>query len=348
MERALWTLLLPFTLANVALHARPGIPPDPDKERWASRSGITAWLIRLFCLSLTCTLVLTADRRRGRPHRLAVRRAGLPAAGSPARGSSSAEPLVAHGRPGARRRAAGATAPCWPVLGRRRLAHLPVRGARCRADPHHHAPARDGRRSQPAAARSPRSPRPTRCRTRRFWSGEGQLRRAAVLHLCVGAAVAAAVPVGAVLVMDPARGVRAVIAWPTVAAARRRGGDRRGGGRPALADPAQRGHPARPVEPRRRRAHRPGPGRDLHPPAAAGRARRHPAAAVPPAGRVRPCSRASPAACTDHSLPGYDGLVAWLATDQVLLLIAIGAVARSGRRALLRPGTGRACCCPSG
>ncbi|PWU59072.1 hypothetical protein DLE60_18440, partial [Micromonospora globispora] len=60
VERALWTLLLPFTLANVALHARPGIPPDPDRERWGSRSGITAWLIRLFCLSLTGTLVLAA------------------------------------------------------------------------------------------------------------------------------------------------------------------------------------------------------------------------------------------------------------------------------------------------
>ncbi|MGS2613517.1 hypothetical protein ACVCAH_03125 [Micromonospora sp. LZ34] len=59
VERALWTLLLPFTLANVALHARPEIPPDPDSERWRSRSGITAWLIRLFCLSMTGTLMLT-------------------------------------------------------------------------------------------------------------------------------------------------------------------------------------------------------------------------------------------------------------------------------------------------
>ncbi|WP_238162255.1 hypothetical protein [Micromonospora endolithica] len=59
VERALWTVLLPFTLANVALHARPGIPADPDTERWHSRSGIAAWLIRLFCLSLTGTLTLT-------------------------------------------------------------------------------------------------------------------------------------------------------------------------------------------------------------------------------------------------------------------------------------------------
>lgn len=47
VERALWTVLLPFTLANVALHARPDIPPDPSTERWAGRSGLAAWLIRL-------------------------------------------------------------------------------------------------------------------------------------------------------------------------------------------------------------------------------------------------------------------------------------------------------------
>ncbi|MEU7865072.1 hypothetical protein AB0B91_66155, partial [Nonomuraea sp. NPDC049141] len=59
LERALWTLLLPFTLANVALHARPSVPGDPGTERWHSTSGIAAWLIRLFCLSLTGTLTLT-------------------------------------------------------------------------------------------------------------------------------------------------------------------------------------------------------------------------------------------------------------------------------------------------
>src|SRR6476661_1654603 len=36
VERALWTLLLPFTLANLALHARPEIPADPQRERWRS------------------------------------------------------------------------------------------------------------------------------------------------------------------------------------------------------------------------------------------------------------------------------------------------------------------------
>ena len=51
-------------------------------------------------------------------------------------------------------------------------------------------------------------------------------------------------------------------------------------------------------------------------------------------------TRASPAASPTTPCPATTVVVAWLATYQVLLLIAIGTVARSGRRALLLPGTG--------
>ncbi|WP_230414841.1 hypothetical protein [Micromonospora tarapacensis] len=39
----------------------------------------------------------------------------------------------------------------------------------------------------------------------------------------------------------------------------------------------------------------------------------------------------------DRSLPGYDRIIAWLGTGQLLLLIAIGAAARSGRRGVATP-----------
>jgi hypothetical protein len=60
IQRALWTLLLPFTLANVALHARPKIPADPADEKFPSSAGVNAWLVRVFGLTLTGTLVLAA------------------------------------------------------------------------------------------------------------------------------------------------------------------------------------------------------------------------------------------------------------------------------------------------
>ncbi|SCE92593.1 hypothetical protein GA0070216_103173 [Micromonospora matsumotoense] len=328
VERALWTLLLPFTLANVALYARPGIPPDPDTERWGSRSGIAAWLIRLFCLSLTGTLVLAA--------------AGV---GVDLIAWQCIDQECLRQLPGS-----------WEFLGRgwwRTDAHALAAGllvplsmllllgvvawrtyqyeAEMPADPRPPL-ADDG--EQPAAA-GPGLANPLQDPT--FWSGEGQLRRAAVLHLCVGAALAAAVPVGAVLVMDPARGVRAVIAAPTVTAlvvvvaiamvaVGRPWLTRRSGATPlgrwslavgVLTGLALAGTFTLLLLPD-------GPAGT---PLAQWR---------PPAGCVRDPGLAG--CLTDHSLPGYDGLVAWLATYQVLLLIAIGTVARSGRRALLLPG----------
>ena len=156
VERALWTLLLPFTLANVALYARPGIPPTRTPN-----AGPAARHHRL-----ADPAVLSEPhrhpgarrrRRRGRPDRLAVHRSGVPAAtarlvGVPRPG------LVAHGRPRARRRPAGAVVHAAGAR-RRRLAHLPVRG-------------RDARRPPPPRWRTtgnnpplPGPAWPTRCRT---------------------------------------------------------------------------------------------------------------------------------------------------------------------------------------
>lgn len=58
IQRALWTLLLPFMLGNLAFHARPDIPADPKDETPLSRAGVSAFLVRLLCLSLTVFVVL--------------------------------------------------------------------------------------------------------------------------------------------------------------------------------------------------------------------------------------------------------------------------------------------------
>ncbi|MEH0935636.1 hypothetical protein [Micromonospora psammae] len=329
VERALWTLLLPFTLANVALYARPGIPPDPDQERWGSRSGITAWLIRLFCLSLTCTLVVTATG-------IGVDLVAWQCVDRDClRHLPGPWEFLAHAwwREGSRALAVGLLLP---------LAMLAVLGvvawrtyqyeAELPAEPHP-GPG-DG---EPEPER--REPATSPLQDPTFWGGEGQLRRAAVLHLCTGAVIAAAVPLGAALAMDPPRGVRAAVAWPTVTALAavvviavvavgHPWLSRRGGATPLGRWSAAVGLLT-------------GLGVAgtftllLLPDGPAGR----PLAEYrPPAGCVRDPGIAG--CLTDRSLPGYDPGVAWLATYQVLLLITIGAVARSGRRGLLAPLTG--------
>ncbi|MFJ6198399.1 hypothetical protein [Micromonospora sp. NPDC092111] len=335
IERALWTLLLPFTLANVALYARPGIPPDPDTERWGSRSGIAAWLIRLFCLSLTGTLVITTT---GIGVDLiawqCVDRDCL-------RHLPGPWEFLDHGwwREDAHALAIGLLLP---------LAMLLVLGvvawrtyqyeAQMPAEPRPRPPNPDGDTDPERSTEEPPAlDNPLQDPT--FWCGEGQLRRAAVLHLCTGAVLAAAVPVGAVLAMDPPRGVRALVAWPTVAvlvtvvaiavvAVGRPWLTRRAGATPLGRWSAAVGVLT-------------GVGLAgaflllLLPDGPAGR----------PLDQLRPpggCTRdPGIAGClTDRSLPGYDSTISWLATYQVLLLIGIGAVARSGRRALLGPVAG--------
>ncbi|MFU8851579.1 hypothetical protein ACNAW0_11445 [Micromonospora sp. SL1-18] len=335
VERALWTLLLPFTLANVALYARTGIPPDPDRERWSSRSGITAWLIRLFGLSLTGTLVI------------AVTGVGVDLIGWQCVGQDCLDHLpgpwdfLADGwwRQDTRALAVGLLLPLLMLVLLGAVAWRTYQyEAEMPADPH---PRPAARGADPAVEPPADQPEPLEnpLQDPTFWCGEGQLRRAAVLHLCAGAVVAAAVPVAGVIVMDPPRGLRAAVAWPTVAALAAVVAIAVAAlGRPWLT---------------RREGHTPlgrwsatiavltGLGLVgtfvllLLPDGPAGR----PLADFrPPAGCVRDPGLAG---CgVDRSLPGYDAIVAWLATYQALLLVAIGAVARSGRRALLAPVAG--------
>ncbi|MCI4062558.1 hypothetical protein MRQ36_08270 [Micromonospora sp. R77] len=335
VERALWTLLLPFTLANVALHARPDIPPDPDRERWGSRSGLAAWLIRLFCLSLTSTLVITV--------------AGI---GVDLIGWQCVEPECLSHLPGpwefladtwwqqgTRSLAAGLLLPLivlavLGVVAWRTYQYEAEMPAAPRPRP---TPGPGGAEPGPAGGASEPPENPLQDPT--FWCGEGQLRRAAVLHLCTGAVTAASVPLAAVLIMDPPRGVRAVVSWPTVTVlaavlaiavvavgrpwlTRRAGDTPLGRWSATVAVLTALGLAGTFLL-------------LLLPDGPAGVPLSH---YRPPAGCLRIPDLTG---CrTDRSLPGYDSTVAWLAAYQVLLLIAIGTVTRSGRWALLVPAAG--------
>ncbi|MFB9850385.1 hypothetical protein ACFFMR_08315 [Micromonospora andamanensis] len=340
VERALWTLLLPFTLANVALHARPGIPADPAAERLASRSGMTAWLIRLFCLSLTATPVL------------AMTGVGVDLIGwqcvdevclsrVPGPWEFLASPWWQQG---GRALAAGLTVP---------LAMIGVLGlvtwrtyqyeAVMPADPTTNPPVRrtpppvdaDVPVGQPApkpppVPEPPPGPPTNPLQDPTFWWGEGQLRRAAVLHLCTGTVVAAAVPLGTVSVLGPPHGVRAAVTWSSVVAftavlvitlvaigrpflTRRDGATPLGGWSIAVIVLTGIGLA--------------GTVAVLLLPDAAGSTL---------GGLRAPVGCADdptqPGCLTDRSLPGFDRVISWLGTGQLLLLIAIGATARSGRR----------------
>ncbi|WBC17871.1 hypothetical protein O7600_14075 [Micromonospora sp. WMMA1998] len=335
VERALWTLLLPFALANVALHARTGIPPDPDQERWGSRSGITAWLIRLFCLSLTCTLVIAVTG-------VGVDLIGWQCVGRDCLGQLPG-PWEFLGnswwRQGTRALALGLLLPLLVVGAIGLVAWRTYQyEAQMPAEPRHRQIApEDG--GQPVERPEPPEVPENPLQDPTFWNGEGQLRRAAVLHLCTGAVVAAAVPVAAVMIMDPPRGTRAVIAWSTVTLfaavvaiavvavgrpwlSRRQGATPLGRWSAAVAGLTllslvgtfallllPDGPAGQPLSTYR-----------------------------PPIGCV---AQPHLAGCrTDRSLPGYDTAVAWLVTYQVLLLVAIAAANRSGRRALLGPVLG--------
>ncbi|WP_435120528.1 hypothetical protein [Micromonospora tulbaghiae] len=334
VERALWTLMLPFALANVALHARAGIPPDPDQERWASRSGITAWLIRLFCLSLTCTLVLTVTG-------VGVDLIGWQCVEADCLGRLPG-PWEFLGdswwREDTRALALGLLLPLLVLAAIGLVAFRTYQyEAQMPADPHHHAPAKED--GEPVERPDPREPPQNPLQDPTFWNGEGQLRRAAVLHLCTGAVSAAAVPVVAVMIMDPPRGLRSAVAWPTVALlaavvviavvavarpwlTRRQGATPLGRWSAAVATLTTLGLIGAFVL-------------LLLPDGAAGQ----------PLSTYRPpdgcAAQPDTAAChADRSLPGYDTAVAWLVAYQVLLLLAIAAANRSGRRALIGPTAG--------
>ncbi|MEV0425947.1 hypothetical protein [Micromonospora sp. NPDC050495] len=335
VERALWTLLLPFTLANVAHFARAGIPPDLHSERWASRSGITAWLIRLFCLSLTGTLVIT------------VTGVGVDLIGWQCVGQDCLRQLPGPWewlgnewwRQDTRALSIGLLLPLLLLLALGGLAWRTYQyEAQMPAEPQVPPAGVDGTPDAlPPTGRAEPPENPLQHPS--FWCGEGQLRRAAVLHLSAGAVVAAAVPLAGVVIMDPPRGLRAAIAWPTVVAlaavlaiavvalgrpalTRRQGNIPLGPWSAAVALLAGLGVAGTLLL-------------LLLPDGPAGR----PLASYrPPIGCV---TDPGIAGCrTDRSLPGYDTAVAWLATCQMLLLVTIGAVNRSGRRGLIAPLAG--------
>ncbi|TCB97635.1 hypothetical protein E0H26_12030 [Micromonospora zingiberis] len=337
VERALWTLLLPFTLANVALHARPGIPPDPNTERLASRSGITAWLIRLFCLSLTCMPVL------------ALTTVGVDLIAWQCVDSACLNRLPgrwdflanAWWQQSGRAFAVGLTVPLaliavLGIVAWRTYQYEAVMPADPMDPPVHHTPGpvdADLPAAQPvpepAPVPEPTGPLANPLQDPTFWWGEGQLRRAAVLHLCTGTVVAAAIPLGTVIVLHPPYGVRAVLAWTSVAvlvavlvitlvALARPNLTRRDGATPLgrwsiavimLTGTGLAGTILVLILP------------DGGTPLAALR---------PPPGCIDVPTL--PGCLEDRSLPGFDRIAAWFVTGQLLLLIAIGGTARSGRR----------------
>ncbi|MEE3918499.1 hypothetical protein V2I01_07820 [Micromonospora sp. BRA006-A] len=82
------------------------------------------------------------------------------------------------------------------------------------ADPHHHAPARED--GEPDGRPDPREPPRNPLQDPTFWNGRATApgRRAAPVHR---GGQRRRRPVAAVMIMDPPRGVRAAVAWPTVA-----------------------------------------------------------------------------------------------------------------------------------
>ncbi|OZV82407.1 hypothetical protein CA850_08980 [Micromonospora echinospora] len=319
VERALWTVLLPFTLANVALHARPEIPADPDRERWSGRAGVAGWLIRLFCLSLTGTLVLAATG-------VGVDLIGWQCVDrSCLRRVPGPWEFLGHGwwSEDAHALAVGLLVP---------LALIALVGLLSWRTYQYEAEMPVG----PGVVPPVGVPMVNPLQDPTFWCGEGQLRRAAVLHLCTGTAVAAAVPLGAVLVMDPPAGPRAALAGLTVillvlpvavavVALGRPYLTRRGGRTPlgpysALVVVSTLGGLAGTFA------------LLLLPDGPAG----IPLAELrPPRGCA--AAPAAPGCRADHSLPGYDELIAGWGVGQLFLLVAIGTVSRSGRRALVAP-----------
>ncbi|HEX5542348.1 MAG TPA: hypothetical protein VFX60_12455 [Micromonospora sp.] len=313
LRRALWTLLLPFVLANLALQARPDIPADSREERWRSRPALAAWLVRLFCLSLTMTFAVAAT---GVGVDLVAWQCVDAACLAQIPGPWG---FLGTGwwREGARALAVGLLAP---------LGVLALVGFLTWRTYHYEA-------ELPVAPAGPDEATPLHnpLQDPTYWCGEGQVRRLAVLHLASAAAVAAAIPLGAVIAMDPPQGVRAVLVWPVVAVlaatvalsvavlghpyVTRRGGDTPlrpyGVGVAVLAAVGVIGTLAVLLLPD-------GPAgtplADLRPPHGCAQDR-------------------SIAGCReDRSLPGYDAVIVWLGAFQILVLTALAVLTGTGRR----------------
>jgi hypothetical protein len=184
IARALWTLLLPFALANLALHARTG------------QGRVSAFLVRLFCLSLTATLAVAATGVG--VNLVAWQCVDLACVGR----IPGPWEFLATGfwnRPGPAS-VVGLAAPLGLLLliyvAARRSYHyeavLPSRGAQSR-------PTRD---DWVSPLQDPD-----------LWCGEHQVRGLARLHFASGIAVAAAIPLGAMLYLGRPWDGWAVIGW---------------------------------------------------------------------------------------------------------------------------------------
>ncbi|MGE5827061.1 MAG: hypothetical protein ACM30G_01695 [Micromonosporaceae bacterium] len=317
IRRALWTLLLPFAVANVGFFARPDVPADADEEKPSTGPGVLAFLVRLFCLSLTLTLVV-----------------GAVGVGDDLVAWQCADKECLARIPGAWE---FLTKSWWSVAGRPLVVGMLVPFAvlaligllSWRSSMYEAELAEVDPGNQPPAALT----NPLQQRT--FWCGEGQLRRLAVLHLATGVAVAALIPVVSMLLMAPPQGARKLFAAVVViglSATIVAGGvalatpyvTRRGGHTPlgrigavviAVASASVVAAIVYLLLP-----HSPEVARAL-------------------AGR--PITRCLPVfdgnCVSDRSLVGYDEAIAGLGTGQVLLLLAIAGVSRSGRRALMAP-----------
>lgn len=315
LQRALWTVLLPFSLGNVALHARPEIPADPAAETWLSRPGLAGWLVRVFCLSLTATFALAAAG-------VGVDLLAWQCVGSCLELAPGPWDFLASGwwSRSTRPLAVGLLLPAGVVL----LVWLVARRS------FRYEAALPDRSTAPAAPANP-------LQQPDYWRGAAQVRRLGGLHLAVGLAVAAAAPLVALLDVEPAGGARRTLIWSLLAVL----------GAAGLLAVAALAHPdlasRRPDRPRLL------PGRVLRQPvlplALLGLAgtialllagtTADLAGLRPPDGCIQ--SSTAPGCDADRSLPGYDWIVTWLAAGQLLLLVALAGISRTGRSALLFP-----------
>ena len=167
IERAAWALLLPFALANVAIWARPEVPASAEDE--SRLAQLTAYVVRLLALSLTCTLVLALSGvamdqvawqchqggcAKVPPHTDFLRANGMWSQGTRPVALAMAAPLVL-------------------------LALLAVASLRSFAYEAEQPETTGGDGGVPTAPASP-----LECRT--FWRGDGQIRRLALLHVSAG------------------------------------------------------------------------------------------------------------------------------------------------------------------
>ena len=196
IQRALWTLLLPFAFANLALFARP-----------SERSPVAAWLIRVLGLSLTITMVLAATG-------VGVDLVAWQCVDEncldqiPGDWSFLANDVWSAG---GRAMVVGLLAPFGLLA---LLGVLTWRSFQYEAELPEAAPVEAGAR---AAADPDRQPNPLSDET--FWCGLGQVRRLATIHLATGFAVAVLVPVSVLMYVDPPAGALLPVAVAALVAA---------------------------------------------------------------------------------------------------------------------------------